>query len=315
MYLQYFGLLQQPFNLTPDTELLFQSASFQRAYNEAMLAIASGEGFIKITGEVGTGKSLLCRTLLNSLQKIGFATAFIHNPLLTPRETYELLADELGIELGGREGMPFHVKEITKKLLSLAAEGKPAVLLIDEAHCLPDATLEAIRLMTNLETEKSKILQVVLIGQTELDYRLQTQSNLRPLRHRITFSCMLQPITAKEVPRYLAHRLTAAGYTGKKTIFTDAVCRKLYRHSDGNPRVLNILAHKTLWLAFGKKQVTVTPALVELAVKDTEDGALLTNAHQEMGGWQRVEWILRMLLWFLVGGAMMGVTLLHFYSL
>lgn len=164
MYLQHFALKEYPFTLTPDTEFFFGQGVHQEALNVLLVALQAGEGFIKITGEVGTGKTLVCRRLLNLLDD-AFVTAYLPNPFVDPKALQLGLAEELGLACSPQIDSHTLLKTITQRLIELDAAGKRAVLLLDEAQSLPDDTLEALRLLTNLETEKRKLLQVVLFGQ------------------------------------------------------------------------------------------------------------------------------------------------------
>ncbi|HEY5763784.1 MAG TPA: AAA family ATPase, partial [Rhodocyclaceae bacterium] len=171
MYLQHFGLQELPFSLTPDTGFTFAHAGHQSALNTVMLALQNGEGFVKVTGEVGTGKTLLCRRLLRALRD-DYATAYLPNPNLDPAALYRALGEELGVaEVGGGDAYQLH-KAFNAALLKIARDGRSVVLLVDEAQAMPAETLEALRLLSNLETEKRKLLQIVLLGQPELDERL-----------------------------------------------------------------------------------------------------------------------------------------------
>ena len=177
MYLEHFGLNELPFSITPDTSFYFNHPGHQQATNVLLIALRSGEGFLKITGEVGTGKTLLCRRMLNMLSvDKNFVTAYIPNPYLTPSALNLVLAEELGIEVARNAGQNRILKMITEKLIELNTADKKVVVLIDEAQAMPEQTLEALRLLTNLETEKHKLLHIVLFGQPELDVILQRPS-------------------------------------------------------------------------------------------------------------------------------------------
>ncbi|MBF0172395.1 MAG: AAA family ATPase [Magnetococcales bacterium] len=270
MYRSHFGLQELPFQITSDTEFIYFSASAQEALNVVMVALSFGEGFVKITGEVGTGKTLLSRKLMAMLETREFVTACLHNPMMKPEDIYKAFAEELGLPpFDESAGFQHFVKQIAEHLMQLKQQGKKVVLLVDEAQTLADETLEAIRLITNLETEKQKMLQVVLLGQPELDQRLERQYNLRQLRQRITFSCRLQPLSLAETGRYIHHRLQIAGHQGEN-LFTDRAIRRLHRRSGGIPRLINILAHKSLMAAFGKGVLQVEVAHVAAAIADTE---------------------------------------------
>ena len=269
VYLAHFGLKEFPFGLTPDTGYFFPGNGAQAALNTLLVALESGEGLIKIVGEVGSGKTLLCRYLLNHLESQGWAAAYVPNPHLSPAALNQALLTELGGEAGNivKRSVAYGLtKALEIRLLELAQAGRPAVALIDEAQAMPLESLEALRLITNLETEKRKLLQIVLFGQPELDSRLADPS-VRQIRSRIVFHEKITPLAAHETPVYLMHRVTQAGATGP--LFTPAACRKLHQLSQGMPRLLNILAHKTLLLAFGEGLVQAEPRHASLAARDT----------------------------------------------
>ena len=278
MYLEHYGLRELPFSLTPDTSFFFGYGHYRDAYNTLMVALQNGEGFIKVTGEVGTGKTLLCRKLLNSLGD-DYVTAYIPNPYLSPSALILAVADELGVEIHSKEGPHRALKQISERLVELANEGKKVVLCIDEAQAMPEQTLETLRLITNLETEKRKLLHVVLFGQPELDERLSQQS-ARQLRQRITFSYILQPIDAEGIAAYLQHRLLVAGGNGEVGFDSGAV-RQIFQGSGGFPRLINILAHKALMLGYGQGIKQIGVSQIKVAISDTE-GAIkgLSQAHQ-----------------------------------
>ncbi|MGB5338326.1 MAG: AAA family ATPase [Gammaproteobacteria bacterium] len=268
MYLEHFGLEQAPFTITPDTGFFLNQGSHNEALNVLLVALRSGEGFIKVTGEVGTGKTLLCRKLLNTLDE-EFVTAYIPNPFLNPNALRMALAEELGIKFARNAGQHRLLQLITERLIELNSAGRRVALLLDEAQAMPDETMEALRLLTNLETERDKLLQVVLFGQPELDRRLQ-QDNLRQLRQRVLFSYHLQPLDRNTLAVYINHRLLIAGYEGS-TLFTGKALKSLYRHSRGIPRLVNILSHKSLMSAYGQGDHHVDVKHVRLAAADTED--------------------------------------------
>lgn len=270
MYLEHFSLREPPFSITPDTSFFYKNTGHQQAMNVLLVALRSGEGFIKITGEVGTGKTLLCRRLLNLLSvDKEFVTAYIPNPYLTPTALTLALAEELGIDCPRNLGQHRSLKLITDKLISLNAEGKRVVLMIDEAQAMPEQSLEALRLLTNLETEKHKLLQIVLFGQPELDSILARPS-IRQLRQRIAFSYNLPFMDRNDIQAYLTHRLIVAGYSGAP-MFAERALENLYRASRGVPRLVNILAHKSLMAAYGQGAKVIQAQHVAAAVADTDD--------------------------------------------
>jgi len=270
MYLQHFGLRELPFSLTPNTQFFLNMASYHKAYNMLMVSLANAEGFIKIVGEVGTGKTMLCRKVLNTLEedKENYITAYIPNPVLSPKGLFLAFAEELNIEIDQDVGHHRLLKAITEKLVEFSANGKQVVLFIDEAHAMPEQTLEALRLLTNIETEQTKLFQVVLFAQPELDISL-SQPSLRQLRQRITFSFEIEALDRDGVERYVGHRLATAGYNGP-FLFSKRALDYLFRTSDGIPRVINILCHKALMVAFGKGERTVQIDHIKSAAEDTE---------------------------------------------
>lgn len=269
MYLEHFGLREQPFSLTPNTQFFLNMASYHKAYNMLMVSLANREGFIKVTGEVGTGKTMLCRKVLNSLEEGGgYVTAYIANPVLSPKGLFLAFAEELGMDVNTDVGHHSLLKQITRKLMAFAIDGKQVVLFIDEAHAMPEQTLEALRLLTNLETETQKLFQVVLFAQPELDDLLR-QKSLRQLLQRITFSYRLEALDREGVERYVTHRLATAGYNGP-AMFSRGALNMLYRATEGIPRLINILSHKAMMVAFGKGDRSVDVSHVRKAAEDTE---------------------------------------------
>jgi len=266
MYAAHFGLRELPFGITPDTSFFFGSPRSQEALNTLLVAARGGEGFIKITGEVGTGKTLLCRKFMATLGK-GFVTAYIPNPYLEPRTLMLALADELEIVLERDVDQHQLLKAINLRLLQLAAQDLRVVLCLDEAQAIPVDSLEALRLLTNLETEKRKLLQIVLFGQPELNRKLQLDS-IRQLAQRITFHYHLGPLNRDDIDFYVAHRLRVAGFTGAR-LFSSAAIRSLYKASGGVPRLVNIMAHKAMMLSYGQGKQQVAGGHVAIAARDT----------------------------------------------
>jgi MSHA biogenesis protein MshM len=266
MYKAHFGLRELPFGITPDTSFFFACSNYQEALNTLLIAARNGEGFIKITGEVGVGKTLLCRKFMSTLDS-GFVTAYIPNPLLEPRTLMLALADEL--ETPQQKDVDQHqlLKAINHRLLVLAREGKRVVLCLDEAQAMPIETLEALRLLTNLETEKRKLLQIVMFGQPELDRKLQ-QEAIRQLNQRISFHYHLGPLTKDDMDFYVSHRLRVAGYAGSR-LFDRGAVKALHAASGGVPRLANILAHKALMLTYGEGRQEVNARHIKAAVNDT----------------------------------------------
>jgi MSHA biogenesis protein MshM len=235
--------------------------------NTLLIAIQSGEGFVKITGEVGTGKTLLCRRLLRALES-SCKVAFLPNPYLDPHALLMILATEFGVSF--RPDFTHHdmIDALHRKLLTYAEEGQHVIVCLDEVQAMPLETLEALRLLSNLETEKRKLIQVVIFGQPELEERINHPS-IRQLRQRIGFEYHLKGLEWTELGFYLNHRMHVAGYQGGM-VFTPASMRLLYRYANGIPRLLNILAHKSLLSAFGRGQQGVFVEDVKAAILDTQ---------------------------------------------
>ena len=268
MYEQHFGLTELPFTLTPDTSYFVGLAPHVEAIQVLQAALQMGEGFIKVTGEVGSGKTLLCRKLLNELPE-QFQCAYIPNPYLSPEELNWALASELDVKAKQSINQVQLSNLIQQKLIQLAATGKIVVLVLDEAQAIPSETLEALRLYTNLETEKRKLLHLVMFGQPELDQRLAT-NEFRQLRQRISFSYSLRLLTNAEAHNYIEQRLRVAGLTGA-SIITPALASMIATAARGTPRLINILTHKALLLSFGEGRHQLSKQDVYTAITDTED--------------------------------------------
>lgn len=299
MYLEHFKIKEQPFQLTPNTNYYCGLLTHESALNVLTVGLKNGEGFIKVTGEVGSGKTLVCRKLLNTL-KDPFVTAYIPNPDLTPTQLRLAIAQELGLESQADENK---LREaLTNKLLAFNAAGKRVVLIIDEAQALSDACLETVRLLTNLETETEKLLHIVLFGQPELNLRLD-RPEFRQLKQRITFSFELTALSKEDLDAYVFHRLSIAGYR-QGQLFSKPALNLLYEHSKGTPRIINVLCHKAMISAFGKGQHTIDKKTMKAAISDSQifqqkksrtiylysavavilTGIILTNLYQLLAG-------------------------------
>ncbi|UTA46585.1 AAA family ATPase [Simiduia sp. 21SJ11W-1] len=289
MYTEFFGLHEKPFALTPDTQFFFNKLSHRNALNTMQGAIQNNEGFIKIVGEVGTGKTLLCRKLLSLLDS-RYQVVYIPNSYLTPNELKGFVAVEVGADF--HESMPAYqlMGAIYRRLLALNKAGKQVVLIIDEAQAMPRDTLEALRLLTNLETDKRKLLQVVLIGQPELDTTL-ARADLRQLTQRIVFSAKLTPLTRTGVNEYVAFRLCSAGRSAP--LFSSASLFLLYVGSAGIPRLVNLLAHKAMLVAFNAGDTQVQRRHLATALQDTPEATRTGRACALGAHW----------LWPVLGGA------------
>ena len=275
IYLSHFGLREPPFGITPDTSFFYACASIQEALNTLLVAVANGEGFLKITGEVGTGKTLLCRKFLATLDD-NWISAYVPNPNLEPRTLLLALAEEMRVKLDSGLDQHHLLKALNLALLDFARQKKRVVVCLDETQAMPLESLETLRLLTNLETEKRKLVQVILFGQPELDERLAHES-IRQLRQRITFQHHLGTLTREETEYYLAHRLAIAGYSGEG-VFARAAVNRIYRGSRGVPRLVNILANKAMMLAYGEGSRRVTAQHARAAAADTPASFAVSRA-------------------------------------
>ncbi len=268
IYLSHFGLAEAPFNITPDTTFYFGAKNYQEGFNTLLYAVHAHEGFIKITGEVGTGKTLLCRKLISSLDD-HYKVAYVPNPYLEPQSLLLVVAEELGITIPTEITQHNLLKAITYALINFARGGHRVVICLDEAQAMPLETLESLRLLSNLETEKRKLIQVVIFGQPELDQKLKHDS-IRQLKQRISFEHNLSQLSYDELQHYLDHRLRVAGHKGGR-IFSSAAMYMMYIKSQGVARLINILANKALLSAYGKGHKTVGVSEVLAAVSDTQN--------------------------------------------
>lgn len=269
MYLGHFGLREAPFSITPDTDFFFAHEGAQASLNTLLVALRSGEGFIKVVGELGCGKTVLCRQLLRLLQD-ECVTAYIPNPDMGPDDLIMALLRELSIEVPSPISRHRVHEALREALVQHAAQGRRVVVCIDEAQAIPLRSIESLRLLSNLETEKRKLIQLVLLGQPDLDTKLE-RPEIRQLLQRITFSEYLGPMPANRVPAYLAHRLRCAALDDSTdvAVFEAGAARLIARYSGGTPRLVNVLAHKCLMLAYGEAGHRVQARHVHLAARDT----------------------------------------------
>lgn len=270
MYTKHFGLAQYPFSLTPNTRYFLKLPSHQRAFNLLLGALDSPGPFAKITGEVGTGKTMLCRKVLSALatHKNRYVTAYIPHPILDEEGIMHAIAEE--IELAVRPDASYYelLKTIPAELVRLHLEGKQVILLIDEAQAIPEEAMAAVQLLTSMDTDEAKYLQVVLFGQPELDLLLQRPS-LRQLGKQLSFAFVLPALDLMGTEAYIAHRLGKAGHSGAH-MFSKPAINLIFHSSKGVPRMINILAHKALMAAYGKGGHSISESHVKRAIEDTE---------------------------------------------
>jgi len=267
MYQSFYGFTEMPFNITPDPRFLYLSATHQEALQHLRYGVSEKKGFIVLVGEVGCGKTTLCRRFLNELDPVHYDTALILNPRVTETQMLKAILGELGETRLARSQNDL-VAQVNRVLLERIARGRDIVLIIDEAQNLSFEVLEQIRLLSNLETDKQKLLQTVLLGQPELKDVL-AREELRQLRQRILVHYELQPLSAEDMAHYIQHRLTLAGGTGGRPAFSRWALRALYRASQGVPRIVNHLCDKALLAAFIRDSDEVNYWDVRRAVRET----------------------------------------------
>jgi general secretion pathway protein A len=266
VYLQYYGLTEPPFDITPNPRFLFYSPKHREAFNHVLYGIRERKGFVQLTGEVGAGKTTLCRAILDQLDG-HYATALILNPVMSAKELVKAIAIEFGLPVNSLDRLDT-LAVINQFLLQQAERGQDAVLIIDEAQDLTDELLEQVRLLSNFETESRKLLQIVLMGQPELRDRLNNP-RLRQLRQRITVRYHLPPLNRFEVTQYIQHRLEVAGAKGAP-YFTQPALWRVYRYSQGIPRLLNAICDKVLLAGFVQQREDIDFRMVGRAVRELE---------------------------------------------
>ena len=266
MYLEHFGLREAPFRITPHTEFFFAGANRGATLEALIYAITHDEGIVKVSGEVGSGKTMLCRMLLEKLPA-DVETVYLANPSLSAADIHHAIADELQTELpDGRAHQ--RLRALQDRLLEIYSTDRKVVVMIDEAHAMPPETLEEIRLLSNLESNRHKLLHIVLFGQPELDERLAA-SNMRQLKERITHNFALEPLRRDDIGEYLMFRIRAAGYRGPD-LFTAGALKLISKASEGLTRRINILADKAMLAAFSENRHHIDHRQVKAAARDAQ---------------------------------------------
>ena len=274
LYLEHFGLREPPFRITPHTDFFFTGANRGPTLDALIYAITQDEGIVKVTGEVGSGKTMLCRMLLERLPA-DVESLYLANPSLSRHEILGAVADELGIPADGKTTHSM-IRTMQDTLVERYAAGKRVVILIDEAHAMPAESLEEIRLLSNLESKATKLLQIALFAQPELDERLAA-NDMRQLRERITQHFNLAPLKVPEVASYIEFRLRAAGYHGPNP-FTGRAVEMIARISEGLSRRINILADKALLAAYSSGSHQVSSGEIRIAAQDARFSPLQPKA-------------------------------------
>lgn len=266
MYLEYYGLTEAPFDITPNPRFLFYSAKHREAFNHLLYGIRERKGFVQLTGEVGAGKTTLCRAMMEQLDG-KYSTALILNPVMSADELMKAIAIEFGLDVQGMDRLET-IAALNRFLLWHVEQGKDAVLIIDEAQDLTEDLLEQVRLLSNLETDNRKLLQIVLMGQPELRDRLNSPQ-LRQLRQRITVRYHLPPLNRSEVNQYIQHRLQVSG-ANAAPYFTQPAVWRVYRYSGGVPRLVNALCDKALLAGFVNRTERLDYRVIGVAIRELE---------------------------------------------
>ncbi|MCG6909957.1 MAG: AAA family ATPase [Deltaproteobacteria bacterium] len=264
MYSGFFGFKERPFKLLPDPTYLFLSKSYEEALAHLEYAAAHGDGFVEITGEVGTGKTTLCRVFLDRLTDDTEA-AYIFNPRLDEVQLLKAINDELHITASANDAKAL-VDALNAYLMQMKADGRKVILIIDEAQNLSVEVLEQLRLLSNLETTRSKLIQIILVGQPELAEMLDSHE-LRQLGQRVTLSCHLAPLSFKETCAYIGHRLQIA-LTKPAHLFSKSALKEIFKHANGIPRLINIICDRSLLIAFSRNQKRVSGSMVRMAIRE-----------------------------------------------
>jgi general secretion pathway protein A len=267
MYLDFFSLKERPFNVTSDPNFLFLSRVHKEAFSHLLYGINERKGFLQITGEIGTGKTTLCRALLNQLDK-KTRTAFILNPTLPESQFLKAVLEDFGITTPKRNSKWHLLKLLNDFLLSELAAGNNIILIIDEAQNLNSRMLEAIRMLSNLETEKEKLFQIILVGQPQLREKLDSPE-LAQLRQRVAVRFHITPLEKDEVGKYIYHRLGVAGSSGQIR-FADDALEEVYRYSSGVPRLINLVCDRAMLLGYVMETQDITLPIIAKSLQEIE---------------------------------------------
>ena len=275
MYKSFYNLQRNPFEITPDPSFLFPTTRHNEALASLYYGVTTHRGFVVLTGEVGTGKTLILHSLLGLLQRRDVAFALIFNPTLSPLEFMRYLARDFGLPVGDKAKDEL-IHMLNGFLLQRHQKGLTTILVVDEAHHLSPEILEEIRLLTNLETSQQKLLQIVLAGQPELDLKLDSHE-LRQLKQRIALRCHLDPLSLNETREYIGRRLRIAGATGVVQIFSGPAIEAVFRHSRGIPRLVNTICDNALLAGYAKHAATITSEIIDDVARDLRLGAVAVD--------------------------------------
>ncbi len=259
MYCDYFGFSEKPFTITPNPHFVFLSSVHREAFARLLYGVDSHAGFIALTGEVGTGKTTMLRTLLTQLDPEKYTSALIFNSCMSGEQLLASVCRELGIETVEQNRYGY-LEALNGFLIDQNSKGRTVILVIDEAQNLDPEVLEQVRMISNLETERDKLIQIILAGQPELNAVLR-RHDLRQLSQRITVRCRLAPMNLDETSQYISHRLRISG-SRIPDLFSPRAVKRVYRYSHGNPRLINVVCEQALVMAWTRETRSVSPVIV-----------------------------------------------------
>ncbi len=280
MYKAFYKLRLNPFEITPDPSFLFPTPRHNEALAALYYGVRAHKGFVVLTGEVGTGKTLLVRSALQLLQRSNVAFACVFNPSLSPLEFIRYVAGDFGLPVSGKPKDEV-ILALNAFLLQRHRQKLTTLLVVDEAHHLSPELLEEVRLLTNLETSQQKLLQIVLSGQPELDQKLDS-FDLRQLKQRVSLRCQLEPLTLEETSGYILRRLNIGGVPKETTLFSVAAVATVYKHSRGIPRLINTICENSLMAGYAKRSATITSEIVDEVASDLRLG-VISSDHKKNG--------------------------------
>ena len=306
MYLEFYGLKEKPFSLTPDPQFLYMSESHRTAIDSLLYGIQQREGFMVVTGDIGTGKTTICRSLLDKLDR-NVKTAVIFNSFLTEGELLRAILQDLGFASIGRSKTE-RIDALNRFLVEQLSQGEHVLLIIDEAQNLSIPVLEQIRMLSNLETTKEKMLQIILFGQLELNQKLRS-AKLKQLNQRIAIRHHILPLNREETESYIYQRLTVAGSHGSVT-FSKSALNEIYRFSQGIPRLINLLCDRTLIGGFVDETYHIDKGVVRKAIKDLGGKEVITPTYSSLA-WSRYFPPLRIFLLIILCLLLTGMVLLN----
>lgn len=279
MYSDFFGFKEKPFTITPNPNFIYLSRIHREAFAHLLYGIDNHAGFIALTGEVGTGKTTVLRTLLSQLSPEKYSSALIFNPCLSGEQLLASICREFGIECSETNNFGY-LSALNRYLLEQNSAERTVVLVIDEAQNLAPEVLEQVRMISNLETERDKLIQIILAGQPELEAILN-RHDLRQLNQRITVRCRLTPMQLNETGDYINHRLKISG-NRIPGLFSRGAVRQIYRFSKGIPRLINVICEQALLLAWTKESLTITPPIAAQVIAAAKPGS------GRSGVWERI---------------------------